>query len=106
MYLAGVIRSTVLSYFAQFEDPKSLVKRLRISGVNAFDIASSVEFALCFGDRTDAQAIVARVLAERPDLNDAVEESLAQLKKRGFPSLFPAGYADQVAWIRLAYGLA
>lgn len=100
------IRSSVLPYFAQFENPKNVIEKLRTSKINAFDVASSVEFTLCFGAKADAQAVVTRFLGERPDLRNAVEESLARLRERGFPSLFLTCYADQIAWVRLAYGLA
>ena len=99
------IRSTVLPYFVQFENQKNVLEKLRVSQVKAFEVASAVEFALCFGNTCEAQAIVARFIGERPDLHAAIEDSLQKLKLHGFPSLFPTAYADQIAWVRLAYDL-
>ena len=89
----------MLPYFVQFENQKNLLEKLLRFTSEAFEVASAVEFALCFGDT----GVVARFIGERPDLREAIEDSLQKLKLHGFPSLFPTAYADQIAWVRLAY---
>jgi hypothetical protein len=99
------IRSDVFAYFQRFNDPGAVIAELCQKEIGAFQIASSVEFALCFGSREQAQTILNRFIAQRKDLHDQIESATLNFRKEGFPACYSAAYADQVAWVRTAYNL-
>jgi len=99
------VRTEVFSYFRKFSDPPALIEELCTKDVNAFGVASSVEFALCFGSREQAQRILDRYVAQRPDLRDKIETETQTVRREGFSEFFAASYTDQVAWVRIAYDL-
>ena len=99
------VRTEVFSYFRKFGDPPALIEELCTKDVNAFGVASSVEFALCFGSREQAQRILDRYVAQRPDLRDKIETETQTVRREGFSEFFATSYTDQVAWVRIAYDL-
>jgi hypothetical protein len=99
------VRREVLPYFQKFSNPAALILELWVKDVGAFGIASSVEFALCFGSHELAQRILDRFVSERQDLRDQIERSTQLFRREGFPQYFAAAHADQVAWVRTAYDL-
>jgi hypothetical protein len=100
------IRSEVLPYFAQFADPALLVSELTDRQIPAFELASSVEFALCFGTREQARQILDRFSSQRQDLSGQIAQSSAAFQTKGFPPYHVTSYADQFAWVSVAYSLA
>jgi hypothetical protein len=54
------VRLVVLSYFERFSDPGVLISDLGQREIPAFEIASSVEFALCFGTKKEARHVLDR----------------------------------------------
>jgi len=101
----GFIRSVVIPYFTQFQDSQALLHRLTGDQVLAFSIGDMVEFALCFGSRTQAQSILSRFVAQRPDLADSIKRSVERFGKEGFPEYSVSGYAEVVAWLHLVHRL-
>jgi hypothetical protein len=99
------VRTEVFPYFHKFSDPATLIEKLCTEDVNAFGVASSVELALCFGSRERAQRILDRYVAQRPDLRDKIETETQTIRRGGFPEFFATSYAEQVAWVRIAYDL-
>jgi hypothetical protein len=99
------VRSDVFPYFQKFSDPTALILELHTKNVAEFGVASSVEFALCFGSPEQAQRILDRYIAQRPDLRNQIEQSTQTFLREGFPEFFATSYADQVAWVRTAYDL-
>lgn len=99
------IRSVILPYLSFFENPSDLVAKLEREAVNAFHIADQIELALCFAGSNAAQRILDRFISERTDLSDSIRRAYDRLARDGFPDYAPSGYADVVAWARLAYGL-
>lgn len=97
------IRTDVLPYFEQFERPSELTEKLAESEVGAFDLAPSIEFALCFGGAARAQAVLDRFMRERTDLKEVI--ALAEAEGRPKPTHVPANYAETVAFVRRNYGL-
>jgi len=100
------VREEVLAYFQLFSNPHETIAILAKQGIGAFGVASSVEFALCFGDKEQAQRVLDRFLLQREDLQDQIESAMQRLRIEGFPDDIPSSYAEQVAWVRLAYDLA
>ena len=99
------IRSEVFSYFRRFDDSSAVISELCLKEVPAFELASSIEFALCFGNHQQAQLILNRFISQRTDLHDQIETSTQAFRNEGFPAYHPTAYADQVAWVRTAYHL-
>jgi hypothetical protein len=99
------VRTEIFPYFHKFSDPSALIEELCTRDVNAFGLASSVEFALCFGSREQANRILGRIVAQRQDLRDQIEQSTQTFRRDGFPEFFATSYPDQVAWVRTAYDL-
>jgi hypothetical protein len=98
------IRDVVLPFFDQFNDVESLLADLpKRPYSHAFPLRDSVEFALSLDDRQAAQRILDRFLRDRPDLLDDV----AKVEEVGFkhPNFGPGNYAEQVVFLRRAYGL-
>ncbi|MBI2390182.1 MAG: hypothetical protein HYV09_11390 [Deltaproteobacteria bacterium] len=100
------LRSVVLPYFSLFAAPPALIERLKRRSVPAFELASSVEYALCFGDARDAQAILDAYLRERPDLEAPSRAAQEKLATSGPPARCPNAYAEQIAWLRVVHSLA
>jgi hypothetical protein len=97
------LQSDVLPYFAQFRDPKALIRDLSQREIPAFDLRPSVEFAICFGDIESGQRVLERFLTDRPDLSSAI----AQVEEHGLkhPALGPSNFAEQVVFLRRTYQL-
>ena len=48
--VVAFIRAVILPYFRRFDSPEHIIDLLAVAPIPTFEIASSVEFALCFGD--------------------------------------------------------
>jgi hypothetical protein len=99
------VRLVVLPYFERFSDPGVLISDLGQREIPAFEIASSVEFALCFGTKKEARHVLDRFVMERRDLWEQIEQATLAFREQGLPAYQVTTYADQVAWVRTAYGL-
>ena len=103
--VVDTIRSFALSYFDRFQNIPACIGFLAECDFPAMDIGNAVEFALCYGTRNQAQNILDRFLAERKDLADAVAEAEKKMRRQGIPDYVLSAYADQVAFLRLHYGM-
>jgi hypothetical protein len=99
------IRSLALPYFDVFQDLSTFIRLLIQRDVPAMDIGDAVEFALCFGSRDQAQAILERFVTERPDLAGAIAQAEAKMNRDGLPAHVLNAYADQVAFLRIYHGM-
>jgi hypothetical protein len=99
------IRAEVLTYFQRFSDPGAVISELCHQEIKAFELASSIEFALCFGTHAQAQMILNRFIDHRKDLERQIEIATRTFRNEGFPNYYAAAYAEQVAWVRTAYHL-
>lgn len=102
--VVGVVESEVMKYFELFNSPGQLLAALKDGPVLEVTLGTSVEYALMCGDRDAAQSILDRFVRSRSDLIPAIGSVLARFLERGL-KLGPDGYAEQVAWLRSAYGL-
>ncbi len=99
------IRTEVFPYFQRFSDPSAVISELCLNGIMAFELASSIEFALCFGSHERAQIILNRFVAQRKDLQDQIDIATQAFRRDGLPTHYVTSYAEQVAWLRIAYRL-
>lgn len=100
------IRTEVFPYFQRFSDPVAVISELSLKETMAFELASSIEFALCFGSHDQEQAILNRFVAQRKDLHDQIEIGTQAFRRDGLPAYCVTAYAEQVAWVRITYHLA
>jgi hypothetical protein len=99
------IRAHVLPYFNTSSDPPLVISKLCRSAMPAFEIGSAVEFALCFGNKEQAQHVLNHFVTGRKDLADQIAMAGRAFRERGFPPFQLSIYADQIAWVRTAYDL-
>lgn len=99
------VRSEVFSYFQRFGDANAVISELCLKEIEAFGLASSIEFALCFGSHEQAQRILNRFVSQRQDLRDQIDLATRTFREQGLPAYQTIDYADQVAWVRTAYHL-
>lgn len=97
------IDGSVLPYFEQFENPKTLIERLAHHDVPAFGLKESVEFSACFGSTEAAQLVLDRFVRNRPELREEIAK--AERDGRPAPPFAPANFAEKVSFLRRAYGL-
>ena len=103
--VSAFITRVVVPYFQHFRTPTELITHLIQRPVPSLEIASAVECALCFGGRSDAQAILDRFARDRPDLVSAAERAVERFRQDGTPRHFTTIFAEQVALVVVAYGL-
>ncbi len=77
------VRLVVLPYFERFSDPGVLISDLGQREIPAFEIASSVEFAWCFGTKKEARHVLDRFVMERRDLWEQIEQATLALREQG-----------------------
>lgn len=101
----AAIREVILPWFDHFRDPAETARESAEGWIPEFGLADSVEFALCFGTREQAQQILDRFGRRRPDLIEPAVEAYEKFRSDGMPGRIVSEYAQQVAWVRLEYGL-
>lgn len=102
--IVEVVESDVMKYFELFKSPDQFLAALKDGPVLEVTLGTSVEYALMCGNRDAAQSILDRFVRSRSDLLPAIGSVLARFLERGL-KFGPDGYAEQVAWLRSAYGL-
>lgn len=97
------IRSEVIPYFEQFEQPETLIARLLEREIPGLDLYASVEFSFCFGDKELAQRVLNRFIRD----NQYLREGIIEAKARALDSDFvnPNGYAERVLSLCRQYDL-
>jgi hypothetical protein len=102
----SAVLSIALPYFDRFEDIPSLCTLLRREELPAMEIAHIVEFLLCFADRSAADAAMSGFFRSRPDLLADYYTHLQEFRERGLPQVRRTGFAYELAFATVAYGLA
>lgn len=100
------VREVVLAYFARFSTPGTVIEELMTKDIPAMNLASAIEFALCFGSTADAQSILDRFFVERPELLAPAVEAAAKFREQGTPDHFLTGYANEAALMVIVHGLS
>ena len=94
-----------LPLFAAFEDVPRLCERLVTTDVPGMEIPLALEFLLCFGTTSAADAALHRFFTARPDLLSQYHTELDRFRSTGLPTIVRSGYAPQLAFATVAYGL-
>lgn len=101
----SAVHSIALPYFARFADVPSLCEQLQREEIPAMDTARAIEFLLCFADRTAANAALCTFFRARPDLHPDFHIHLQAFRQSGLPKVCRTGFAYELAFVTLAYGL-
>lgn len=101
----ATIRQIAFSYFALFEDPHALCLRLIAEELPSMDISGAIEFLLCYGDKQVAESCLHRFLFARPDILAEYHVELEKVRRDGIPHAQSTGYAVELAYVTMAYGL-
>lgn len=103
--IINTIKARVLPYFAIFENPEHVITELRKRDIPAFDPATAVEYALCFGGREAGQAVLSRWLNDNPRFLAGAREARLSYEKNGYPDYTETAFAPRAGWVALAHGL-
>jgi hypothetical protein len=102
---SSTIEHVALPFFASFEDVSGLCERLVTDDVPGLDAPLALEFLLCFGNKAQAEAAFHRFLRARPDILRQYHVEMERFRRDGLPSTLRSGYALQLAFATVAYGL-
>jgi hypothetical protein len=103
--VTSAVHSVALPYFHRFTDIPSLCVLLQREELPAMDTAHAIEFLLCFADRSAADTALVRFFRSRPELLDDYRIHLQEFKERGLPQVRRTGFAYELAFATVAYGL-
>ena len=101
----SAIDDLAMPLFAAFEDVPALCERLATGDMPGMDTPLSLEFLLCFGNQSAAEASFHRFLHASPDLLRQYHIDLDRLRRDGLPAMPRGGYAAQLAFATIAYKL-
>jgi hypothetical protein len=101
----GAIEDFGLPLFAAFENVPALCDRLAAEDVPGFEASLAIEFLLCFGTMSAATAVLERFFATRSDLLSQYRAEVDRFRNEGLPQVLRSGYALQLAFATIAYGL-
>jgi hypothetical protein len=99
------VHSIGLPYFERFADIPSLCALLQREELPAMHIAHAIEFLLCFADRSAADAALSSFFRSRPALLADYNTHLREFQERGLPAVRRTGFAYELAFATVAYGL-
>lgn len=101
----STVHSIALPYFERFADVPGLCALLQREELPAMHIAHAIEFLLCFADRSAASAALSSFFRSRPELLADYQTHLQEFRHTGLPQVRRTGYAYELAFATVAYGL-
>ncbi len=101
----ATIQSVALPYFARFADPAKVCALLKDEELPEMGPSQVIEFLLCFADRAAADAALSRFFRARPELLADYHRHLAELRREALPKARKTGYAYELAFATIGYGL-
>lgn len=101
----ATIRLIAFPYFVLFEDVPALCQRLMTEELPGTHLPITLEFLLCFGNKQMAEACFHRFLLARPNILERYRIELEQVRRNGIPQARNSGYAIELAYATVAYGL-
>jgi hypothetical protein len=101
----STVHSIALPYFDRFVDIPSLCALLQREELPAMHITHAIEFLLCFADRSAADAALSSFFHSRPGLLADYQTHLQEFQLRGLPQVRRTGFAYELAFATVAYGL-
>lgn len=113
--MAAFIEKYAIPYFHLFQKPEIVIGRLindvrdnrGSTSVPGFDIGSAIEYTKCFGSQDQAKDVLARSYDLYDGLIEKVANELSAFSSNGLSVNYPlgAGYAAEIAWLKLKYDL-
>ena len=101
----STVHSIALPYFERFADIPGLYALLQREELPAMDTARAIEFLLCFADRAAADTALSAFFQARPDLLADYHTHLQEFRQSGLPKVRRTGFAYELAFATVAYGL-
>ncbi len=101
----ATIHSIALPYFDQFTDIPRLCALVQRETLPGMEIVQAIEFLLCFADRLAADAALVGFFQSRPDLLSQYRTHLREFQEQGLPRVRRTGFAYELAFATVAYGL-
>jgi hypothetical protein len=101
----STVHSIALPYFEGFTDIPGLCALLQREELPAMDTPRAIEFLLCFADRAAADAALSAFFQARPDLLTPYQTHLQEFRQSGLPKVRRTGFAYELAFATVAYGL-
>jgi len=101
----STVHSIALPYFERFADIPSLCALLQREELPAMQTAHAIEFLLCFADRSAADAALSNFFRMRPELLADYYARLSECRERGLSQVRRTGFARELAFATVAYGL-
>jgi hypothetical protein len=101
----STVHSIALPYFERFADIPSLCALLQREELPAMDTARAIEFLLCFADRLAADSALSAFFRARPDLLADYDTHLQVFRESGLSKVRRTGFAYELAFVTVAYGL-
>lgn len=101
----AAVEALGLPLFEAFEGVPALCDRLVATDLPGMEMPLVVEFLLCFGSASAAEAALQRFFVARADLLVQYHADLERLRRDGLPQVPRGGYAEQLAFATIAYGL-
>ena len=101
----SAVHSIALPYFDRFLDIPDLCEQLQREELPAMDTARAIEFLLCFADRMTADAALGAFFRARPELRPDFHTHFQEFSKSGLPKVCRTGFAYELAFVTVAYGL-
>jgi hypothetical protein len=101
----STVRSIALPYFERFADIPSLCALLQREELPAMETARAIEFLLCFADHASADTALSAFFRARPDLLADYHTHLQEFRQSGLPKVCCTGFAYELAFATVAYGL-
>jgi len=87
-----------------FDDVPSLLARLVMGLIPAFEPASALDFLMCFGSRPDAAQAAAMLLRSLPEAEQRYRPALARFRAGGLPSHSITVHGEVLAAATVAFG--
>lgn len=101
----ATIRQILFPYFALFADPNLLCLKLIAEELPGFRLSCAIEFLLCYGDKQMAESYLRRFLLAHQNILGEYLSELEKLRRDGIPQARRTGYAIELAYVTIAYGL-
>lgn len=99
------VHSIALPYFDRFADIPGLCGLLQREELPAMHIVHAVEFLLCYADCSAANTALSNFFCSRPDLLADYHRHLHEFRDQGLPVVRRTGFAFELAFATVAYGL-
>ncbi len=102
----SAVHAIAVPFFERFSDVPTLCSLLQREELPGFHISRALEFLLCFDDREAAEQALHSFFRSRAELLPEYRHYLLEFTDRGLPAIPRTGFAYELAFSTVAFGLA